>query len=694
MFRLFGRKAEQSPKTSEDAAFIAAMSLDHILIWFDPDGTILDVNDNFCLAFGFERAEVVGQSRDILLLPAEEDDPTTAPDALSLPEPRADVFARKTKDGRRLWISATYLPITDESGHVVKTVAVSRDVTQEIEQERSGARNLLNQIDAISQMHARLVCNADGTIADANDKALEMYGYDRAEFIGMRHSKLVHPDYAESDDYERFFEEIKSGTISAGNFRRFRKDGTGFWVQAALCPERDVTGKVVRVISIQSDVTAVLEANDLVRTISKVQAVIEFSPDGTIRGANDHFLSAMDYTLDEIVGRHHSIFMPEGEADTPEYQEFWKILRAGAFHSGEYRRRRKDGSDIWIMANYSPVIGPNGKTVKVVKYASDITPRMRAVEALRKGLERLASGNLAIPIDTPFSPDFEPLRLDFNTALSRLGSTIAQVLRSSSEIRSGTDEIRSASEDLSRRTESQAAALAQTSAALSQLDTHVTSTSEVLKTTDDLVTNAQSHAHAGSGVMASARDAMAAISSSSSEISKIISLIEDIAFQTNLLALNAGVEAARAGDAGRGFAVVASEVRALAQRSSEAATEITRLIDTSTSQVDRGVDLVGQTSTVLAEIERFVGEVADMVKQVSTAASEQAAGIGEITRAISDLDDVTTQNAAMFEETAAATALLANETRTLTEVISAFSTTSSPPTTLLENRPVPLARAS
>lgn len=674
MARFFQKTTPKPSQSDEHSAFLAAMDISYMLVWFAPDGTILDVNENFCRLFGYDKSEIVGQSRRVLLDESnpQDADEEAATRGLQNSGPRADLVGRLTKAGKKLWLSATYLPIKNDAGEVIKVVTVSHDVTSEVELECANKQNLLRQIEAISATHGRVVYDVDGTILEVNDMALDLLGYKREELVGQNYAKLVHPDYAGTDRYEKFLEEVKSGVVPAGNFKRFRKDGTGLWVQSIYCPERDVDGNVVRMISVKSDVTAIMEANDMTNTITKIQAVIEFSPDGTIRHANDLFLGAMGYTLDEIVGKHHSMFMPEGEVDTPAYEAHWRILQEGKFHTGEYRRRAKDGSDVWIAASYTPVIGPNGETVKVVKYATDITARVEAIKSLRKALAHLAEGDLRHEILGDFGRDFDPLKQDFNTAITKLRSSLGGVVDASREIGSGTDEISSASDDLSRRTESQAASLEETAAAIAEMSASVKSTAEIARDTRDVVEKTKSRATASSEVMENARAAMDAIASSSDEISKITSMIDDIAFQTNLLALNAGVEAARAGEAGRGFAVVASEVRALAQRSSEAATQIANLITTSASQVHQGVDLVSKTGESLAEIDGFVGDLAKMVSDIAAAAAEQSGGLDEITSSVSSLDDVTQKNAAMFEETNAATQVLVNEVQKLSQIAASF----------------------
>ncbi|WP_299970070.1 PAS domain S-box protein [uncultured Roseobacter sp.] len=667
------RKAATEAKAEADA-FIAGMNLSHLIVSFAPDGTILDVNDNFCKTFRYSRDEVIGKSRTILIDPEtlDQEGDSAETKGLDVVSPRADIICRVIKTGEKRWLSATYVPIKDDDGNLIKVMTISHDVTQKMQLEASNTENLVGQVDAISSTHGRLVYDTDGTILEANDKVLEMLGYARDELVGKNHSVLVHREYAGSDRYESFLKDVQDGKIPAGVFKRFRKDGEPIWVQAIFCPERDVNGNVTRLISIKSDVTRIQEANDMTNTIAKVQAVIEFFPDGIIRDANDIFLNAMGYTLEEIVGKHHSMFMPDGEAATEAYSDHWRVLQEGNFHSGEYRRKAKDGSDVWIAASYTPVVGPKGETVKVVKYASDITPRVRAIKAVRDAIEDLAKGDLRHEITESFGEEFDPLIDDINAAICQLRESIGGVVGIGHEIGSGTEEISNASDDLSRRTESQAASLEETAAAITEMSASVKSTSEISNSTRSVVEKTKACATAGAETMNDARTTMDAIANSSDEISKITTVIEDIAFQTNLLALNAGVEAARAGEAGRGFAVVASEVRALAQRSSEAATQIAQLISASADQVEQGVSIVSKTGEALTEIDDLVSDVTKMVNDIAAAAAEQASGLEEITTSVSSLDEVTQKNAAMFEETNAATQSLANQVISLGKITSFF----------------------
>jgi methyl-accepting chemotaxis protein len=294
------------------------------------------------------------------------------------------------------------------------------------------------------------------------------------------------------------------------------------------------------------------------------------------------------------------------------------------------------------------------------------------VDGLRVGLTQLSKGDLTFSIEKEFAQEYEQLRSDFNGAIDSLRAAMSSVVDNSDMIRGETNEISKAADDLSRRTETQAATLEETAAALDEMTSSVTSAADGAGMARQMVTEARDNAEASGEVVREAVEAMSEIASSSKQISKITSVIDDIAFQTNLLALNAGVEAARAGDAGRGFAVVATEVRDLAQRSSDAAREINTLISASEGHVKRGVDLVDQTGDALRGIFDRVSEISTQVGEIAVSAEEQSRGLAEINTAVNQLDQVTQQNAAMFEETTAASHALTSEAENLTNTMAQF----------------------
>ncbi len=302
-----------------------------------------------------------------------------------------------------------------------------------------------------------------------------------------------------------------------------------------------------------------------------------------------------------------------------------------------------------------------------------------AVAALGDALSRLAGGDLVSRLDAEVSSEFEQLKADYNAAIGALQATLQAVAGSTETIRASTEEIAQASDDLSRRTEQQAAGLEETAAALDELTATVKKAASGAQQAADVVSATRTEAQRSGEVVEQAVSAMGEIEKSSGQITQIIGVIDEIAFQTNLLALNAGVEAARAGDAGRGFAVVAQEVRALAQRSADAAKEIKGLISTSTAQVGAGVKLVGDTGEALKRIIEGVGSIDSLVSEMAASSHEQATGLNEVNTAVNQMDQVTQQNAAMVEEVTAAASSLQSETAELARQMAQFNTGSDAP---------------
>ncbi len=300
------------------------------------------------------------------------------------------------------------------------------------------------------------------------------------------------------------------------------------------------------------------------------------------------------------------------------------------------------------------------------------------VSGLADGLTQLSSGNLTYRITRDFPGEYKKLQDDFNDAMSQLMETMKVISAASQGIRSGAGEMSGAADDLSKRTEQQAASLEETAAALDEITATVKRAADGSRQAHAAAANARTDAEEGGEVMRGAIAAMQAIEQSSSQIAQIIGVIDEIAFQTNLLALNAGVEAARAGDAGRGFAVVASEVRALAQRSAEAAKEIKGLISKSTEQVESGAKLVGDTGASLQRIIGRVAEINELVREIASSAEEQAVGLSQVNTAVNQMDQGTQQNAAMVEESTAASHALAHEARELANLVAKFNIGNEP----------------
>ena len=335
------------------------------------------------------------------------------------------------------------------------------------------------------------------------------------------------------------------------------------------------------------------------------------------------------------------------------------------------QQRRDEFGQLARKLNEMRAVLAEGREVAAQRHASQ-KAEQEVLTAVSAALQALAAGNLTTRITPDFPPQFAQLKEDFNETARTLRDTMNAVVDSAARIRAESEDIGRHSDDLSRRTENQAATLEETAAALDELTSSVRLVASDAKEVEKIVNIAQTEAQEGGEVVKLAVNAMSEIENSSNQISTIISVIDDIAFQTNLLALNAGVEAARAGEAGRGFAVVASEVRALAQRSSQAAQEIKSLISGSSQHVARGVELVGKTGTALHAIADRVMETASMMSRMAKGANDQSASLGEINIGVGQLDQVTQQNAGMVEQANAASHSLREQAIALSEIVSSF----------------------
>jgi len=531
-------------------------------------------------------------------------------------------------------------------------------------------------LDALNRSLAMIEFEPDGTIMSANENFCRAMGYALSEIKGRHHRLFVDPEEAASEAYRDFWAKLGRGEFDTREYRRIGKGGREVWIQASYNPVRDRHGRVVKVVKVAADITAdklrALDFEARIEALSRAQAIIEFDVDGRILNANENFLAAMGYALPEIVGQHHRMFVKPEDAQAPEYAAFWRRLNAGEFVAAEFRRVGKGGREVWIQASYNPIFDLKGRVAKIVKFATDVTPRVQAVNEIGEGLSQLASNNLTHTISTAFDPVFEPLRRDYNLTAGALRAAVNSIAGTTRAVSAGADEISRASDDLSRRTEQQAATLEETAAALDEITAAVKRSAQGAQAANSAASAAREDAARSGAVMREGVQAMAEIEASSRQITQIIGVIDEIAFQTNLLALNAGVEAARAGDAGRGFAVVASEVRALAQRSADAAKEIKALINASSRQVERGVQLVGQTGEALDGIAGKVTEIDRLIAEIAASAQEQATGLGQVNNAVNQMDQVTQQNAAMVEEATAAAGQLRREAADLDDLVGQF----------------------
>ncbi|MBH1513919.1 chemotaxis protein [Stenotrophomonas maltophilia] len=554
----------------------------------------------------------------------------------------------------------------------------------DVEAAADGRAELEAQVAALHRVQAVIEFALDGTILQANENFLQAMGYRLEEIQGKHHSLFVDPEQARSAGYRDFWARLGRGEYDAGQYRRFGKNQREIWIQASYNPVLDRQGRPYKVVKFATDITAQkLQAADSagqLAAIDKSQAVIEFSMDGRILSANDNFLAATGYSLDDVRGQHHSLFVEPEYRCSAEYRQFWEKLGRGEYDAGQYRRLGKGGREVWIQASYNPILDLNGKPFKVVKYATDITAQVhenqamqRAVAQTREVVAAAKEGDLTRRVATADKTGpIAELCEGVNSLVEAMAAIIGQIKFAADTIAVGATEIAQGNSDLSQRTEQQAASLEETAVSMKGLAETVQRTATNARQASQLAGGAADVAARGGNVVHEVVETMAVINASSRRIVDIIGVIDGIAFQTNILALNAAVEAARAGEHGRGFAVVATEIRELSQRSASAAKEIKQLIDASVTNVGAGTAQVESAGRTMDEIVVNVRRVSDLMSEISTAAQQQSDDIQQMNHAVDLIDQGTQQNAALVEEASAAARSMEEQSAQLLQTVASF----------------------
>jgi len=603
---------------------LAAIHKAQAVIEFDLSGTVLDANQNFLATLGYTLDEIKGRHHGMFVEPAYRESAAYKQFWRDLNEGKfqSAEFKRIGKGGREVWIQASYNPIFDEQGKPYKVVKFATDVTA----RKMNDADYQGQIAAVSKTQAVIEFNLDGTIITANEGFLKAMGYSLDEVKGKHHGMFVDAAFRETSEYKQFWRELNEGKAQVGEYKRFGKGGKLVWIQGSYNPILDLNGKPFKVVKYSSNITGRKRSEE---AISLVQAIIEFTLDGTIVTANEIFLRAVGYTLEEVKGRHHSLFIEPSYRETAEYRKFWQDLNDGKFQAGDFKRIGKGGKEIWLQAIYNPIFDSDGKPFKVVKNASDITARKKAEEALKVTLTTVNQNAQALASSS------EEL-----TAVSQ------QMSANSEETSTQSNVVAAASEQVSKNVATVATSAEEMSASAKEIAKNATDAAKV--------------ATQAVKVASETNKTVAKLGESSIEIGKVIKVITSIAQQTNLLALNATIEAARAGEAGKGFAVVANEVKELAKQTATATEDISGKIEAIQNDTKAAVSAID-------EIGKIINQINDIQNTIASAVEEQTATTNEIARNATEAAQGSTEiskNIANVSEAAKNTTQGANNTLT------------------------------
>ena len=546
-------------------------------------------------------------------------------------------------------------------------------------------------LHAINQSQSLVEFDLDGNVLHANDNFLRTMGYSLAELKGMHHRQFCTAEFAASGGYNALWARLKDGLSDGGEYMRLAKSGAIVWLQASYNPIAGADGQPFKVVKVASDISAsklrTADFEGRLKAVDRVQAVVEFDLGGRILHANENFLKALGYTLEEVVGQHHRMFCATEFSHTPEYQLFWERLGRGEFNAGQYRRLNKEGKDVWILASYNPIFDAAGKPWKIVKYATDITAQKAKDEDIEGKLDAIGRSQAVIEFDlrgniTAANPNLlrvmgylEEDVVGKNHAMfceealvrssqyrhfwNDLGhgkfqsgrfrrranhgadvwilATYNPILDSSGKPCKVVKFAMDITDQVARETliVDKVKSMMHVLAGLAQ---SVRSIADSSQRTSAMATQTRDQAADGTRLLTRSREAIEAIEQSSKDVHEIIDTISDIAGQTHLLAFNAAIEAARAGEHGQGFSVVADEVRKLAEKSAMAAREIAKLITETVSRVDEGSRLSADVEQAFARIVQSVAATSDSIGQIHSATMTQDSATQDAAALLADLE--------------------------------------------------------
>lgn len=645
--------AKQERVMLDYAGQVAAIGKSQAVIEFDRTGIVTWANEAFLSAVDYQLSEIVGKHHSIFI-PGDFRNSTKYADfwpSLARGEFHSGEFCRLGKNGKELWIQATYNPIFDSHGNVYKVVKFAVDITTRKLQDV----DYLGKVNAISASQAVIEFSPDGTILTANENFCSALGYSLSEIKGKHHSLFVETSFRQSPAYSAFWQKLRGGQFDGGEYKRITKSGKEIWIQATYNPVFDLNGKVVKVVKFATDITArKLKDADYegqIKAISKAQAVIEFNLDGTILFANENFCNTLGYSIEEIRGKHHSIFVEPSFRSSQEYSMFWQNLRNGQFESGEYKRIGKNGKEIFIQASYNPILDMNGKPYKVVKYASDTTPIVREREDLKKKVDQIltvvsaaAQGDLTQRITVSGKDPIGQLGDSLSSFFGMLNNNISTIGENATSLAGASEELSAVSTQMSANATQTATQAQLVSSATEEVNVSVatvaTGVDELNSAIREIAKNASDAARVSQQAVTIASDTNKTISKlgdSSMEIGKVVKVITSIAEQTNLLALNATIEAARAGEAGKGFAVVANEVKELAKETARATEDISHKIETIQADTNGAISAIQEICEVINRINDISNTIASAVEEQTATANEMGRNVSEAARGSAEI---------------------------------------------------------
>lgn len=654
-------------KAMDNDGKVSAINRSQGVVEFDLTGNILHANDNFLALTGYELQDIVGQHHSIFV--EKEERGSVAYRAfwrkLGQGEFDSGEYLRVGKQGKRIWIQASYNPILELEGKPLKVVKFCSDITQtKLQSIETQAR-----LDSVSCTNCIMELDAEGNIIGSNSLMQKALGYSKVDLADKTESFLMFDDERRDSVHFQNWNALREGSSVSGEFRLKGVGNKEIWLSGSRSPVIGLDGQLIKVVVMVQDITeaklARLDSEGKLGAIDRSQAVIEFDMTGKVLSANPNFLKLMEYAQEEIIGRHHRLFVDPAYAATPQYQAFWESLGRGQFESGEYKRLAKGGREVWIQATYNPIYDPRGNLVKVVKFASDVTQSKLKNAEFEAKVEAINLGQAVIEFDLDGhvltanrnflnamgytsreiqgqhhsifctleytqSEEYRDFWLRLNEGkfisgrfhrvgkfnrdvwiqatynpILDLNGQVTKVVKYAYDV---TKEVQ-LEQSINQKTELMRTRLNQV---IERIDLVVKDSARVAKSADQSLESAQ----LGHKELKRSMAANQAMHNSAHKVAEIVRAIGDTANQTNLLAFNAAIEAARAGQHGVGFSVVASEVRKLAENTSTAAKEIAVLIEESIAQVGESIEENDQAASKIEYIVNTLSSTSEVMAEV------------------------------------------------------------------------------
>ena len=627
---------------------VDAISKAQAMLELTVDGFLLSAYERVCSLMGYTPQELEGQHHSIFVAPTDRESAEYRQflERLARGEHVSGQYKRLAKDGRVLWVQSVCAPADGQDGKPGTVFELMTDITPARAERDHLAAELKVRTDIMNVTSIVSEADKKGDILSINQKFTEISKYSTEELIGRPHNTTRHPDMPK-ETFKALWSTIGRGEMFRGIIKNRAKDGTPYYVDAVIAPIMGENGKPMKYLGVRYDITAAeLErqnARGILAAIDASFAFVEFDLGGHVLSANSNFLDVLGFRREEIIGKHHRLFVDPAFAGTPAYEQFWRDLNAGASQSDVFKRITKSGQEAWIQAIYAPVKDEMDRVVKIIKIAIDVTKQKNGEIDLRSKVadmlvvvEAASKGDLTRTVTVRGTDPIGQMGEGLSRFLDDLRSSIGAMGGTATTLAAAAEELSTVSRQMSETADGTSAQATVVSAASEQVSMNVstvaTATEEMSASIREISSNTTDAASVAAHAVKVAELTnmkVAKLGESSAQIGKVVKVITSIAQQTNLLALNATIEAARAGEAGKGFAVVANEVKELAKETAKATEDISQKIEAIQSDTNGAV-------LAIREIGDIINRIAEIQSTIASAVEEQTATTNEMGRNVSE----------------------------------------------------------